>query len=368
MKTVYFTGSLPHHGQPPVGGGEVGNLRTVRMLESFGYNVSVIRRLRSNAGDSKFKRILSYPLRFAWNIICLFFVLLLGKRKGNVVHISGFAGVTIFIETMQMGVAKMFGYKTIYELRGGGIVDFYDRGGGWYKKQFRFLVKKADYIFSQGRENEVLLKSICNTPVFYYPNCVQDGFYPKEMPDKRKDKICLLFFGRIEKEKNPMLIVQIASILQKRFDNINLTMIGNGQEEMLKAVRLAMEEYLTKDSFTLLPGCDHDELRKKIADKHFYVFPSEQPREGQSNAVTEAMSLGIIPIASPQGFNRSTIGEEYLIVDEMCAEIYAQRIASIIDDGKLDFYSKLVRERFLENYTENIVFEKAKAEYSKILG
>ena len=368
MNTIYFTGSLPQQERPPVGGGEVGNLRTVRMLESFGYDVKIVRRLRSNTKDSKLKRLLTYPFRFLRNIVCLFFVLLFGHRKGNVVHISGFAGVTIFIETVQMCIAKMLGYKTIYELRGGGIVVFYESGGEWYKKQFRFLVNKSDYIFTQGRENEELLKSICDTPIFYYPNCVQDGFYPVTMPEKRRDKICLLFYGRIEKEKNPQMIVQIASLLQRRFDNITLTMIGNGQEEVLKAVSRSMEDNLEKESFILLPGCDHNELQKIIADKHFYVFPSEQPREGQSNAVTEAMSLGIIPIASPQGFSRSTIGDDFLIVDELSAEAYAQRIASIIEDGKIEFYSKFVRKRFLENFTETIVFEKAKVEYSKILG
>lgn len=365
MKTIFFTGSLPQMGKSPVGGGEVGNLRTIRMLESFGYEVKVIRRLRSDAKDSKIKRVLTYPVRFIRNVFCLFFLLLLGDRKESAVHISGFAGVTIFIEAVQMTIAKLFGYKTIYELRGGGIVDFYERGTIWYKKQFQGLIKGADYIFSQGIENEELLKSLCDTPVFYYPNCVQDGFYPAEMPDKRRDKINLLFFGRIEKEKNPLIIVHAAAVLQQQFDNITLTMIGNGRDELLKEVRKAMEDDLTTGSFVLLPGCEHDELRKIITDKHFYVFPSEQPREGQSNAVTEAMSMGIIPIASPQGFSRSTIGDDFLIVDELSAEAYANRIAEIIKNNKMDFYSHFVRRRFLENYTEKAVFGRVKRVYAQ---
>jgi glycosyltransferase involved in cell wall biosynthesis len=106
----------------------------------------------------------------------------------------------------------------------------------------------------------------------------------------------------------------------------------------------------------LLPGCSHDELKTVFADKHFYVFPSQQEREGQSNAVTEAMSQGVIPIASPQGFSRSTIGDDYLIVDELTAEAYAERIAEIIRKREIEKYSQFVRKRFLENYTEKAVF------------
>ena len=58
-RIVYFNGSLPYKGKAPVGGGEVGNMRTLRMLQSFGYKTKVIRRIRSNAADSKVKRMIS---------------------------------------------------------------------------------------------------------------------------------------------------------------------------------------------------------------------------------------------------------------------------------------------------------------------
>ena len=127
-----------------------------------------------------------------------------------------------------------------------------------------------------------------------------------------------------------------------------------------------MKADLTEGSFQLLPGCGHDELKNKLADKHFYIFPSEQPREGQSNAVTEVMAFGIIPIASPQGFNRSTIGDDQLIVDELTPEAYADRIAYIIRRGEIDYYSQYVRSRFINNYTERVVFERIQKEYAKI--
>ncbi len=363
---VYFTGSLPQKGQPPFGGGEVGNLRTIRMLEEGGYKVVAVRRLRSNAEDSKLKNLVTYPFRTLVNITNWFFVLLFGNRKRGVAHISGFYGHTIIVETLQVFFAKLFGYKLIYELRGGGATDYFENGSVGYKKQFHYILNKADYLFSQGKENEPLLRSLCDKPIFYYPNCVQKGFYPKSLPPKPESKINLLFFGRIEKEKNPLLIVDVASLLQKQFTNITLTILGNGQHDLLTQIHSKMVEKLREGSFQLLPGCDHDKLQEVLKGKHFYIFPSTQPREGQSNAVTEVMSYGIIPVASPQGFNCSTIGCEELIVRELTAEAYFNRISSIIRNNEFEKYSRYVRTRFLNNFTEEVVFKRTIDEYATI--
>ncbi len=356
IKTVYFTGSLPHKGEPPFGGGEVGNARTVGMLRSFGYKVVTVRKRRSNAKDSWLKSRIEYPFRTISNTIEWFLVLLFGSRKNGIAHISGFYGRTIYIETLQVFIAKLLGYSLVYELRGGGATKFYENGNKAYKAQFRYILNKASFLLSQGKENEPLLHSLCNAPIYYYPNCVQHGFYPEVLPERSKERINLFFFGRIEKVKNPFLIVRTASLLQKDFGNITLTMLGNGQADLLEKVRIQMQETLKPGSYQLLPGCSHDELKTVFADKHFYVFPSQQEREGQSNAVTEAMSQGVIPIASPQGFSRSTIGDDYLIVDELTAEAYAERIAEIIRKREIEKYSQFVRKRFLENYTEKAVF------------
>ena len=366
-KIVYFTGSLPRKGETPFGGGEVGNVRTIHMLQSFGYQVVTVRRHRSNAKDSKLKNLITYPLRMVCSVLQWFCTLAVGTRTNSVAHISGFYGSTIYIETLQVFVAKLLGYKLIYELRGGGATQFYEEGNGAYKKQFKYIVKKADYLLSQGKENEPLLKSLCETPVFYYPNCVQQGFYPEKMPSKTRDEVRLFFFGRIEDVKNPLLIVEAASLLQKEFDNITLTMLGNGQEEMIEQVRKKMKQSLKTGTYELLPGCEHDKLQEMLVDKHFYLFPSVQPHEGQSNAVTEAMSYGIIPIASPQGFNRSTIGDDYLIVEELKAEAYAKRIAKIIRKGEVEKYSQFARQRFMDSFTEKVVFDRMKEVLQSIM-
>ena len=365
MNKIYFYGSFHPKNKASYGGGEEGNLRTVSILRSAGYDVRIIRKLRSRASTSKFVKLASYPIRMMDGILKFLFILLFGCRK-SIVHISGFCGHTILNEYILMKISKALGYFSIFELRGGGADKFYYNGSAAYRKMFRWIVTNADYIFSQGMENKQLLDSICNTPFFYYPNYVEENFLPSSLPIKPTDSINLLFFGRVEKEKNVLLIVDTAAILQKELNNITLTIIGNGKPEYTHDVQQRMKERLRAGSFIYIPGCKHDDLKHHLADKHFYIFPSQQEYEGHSNAVTEAMAYGVVPIVSPQGFSRTIVGNDELVISELNATEYAKCISDKLNAGNFDEFSRNVYQRIQNNYTAEIVGKKLVQVYKEI--
>ena len=351
---IYFYGTLPKKGEPPFGGGEVGNLRTVTTLSQNGYDVRIVRHGKASSGQSKAFRHLTYPFRFLAGVGKWFFLLLFGNRK-SIAHVSGFYGSTMPLDVTLVDIASFLGYKTVYELRGGGATEFYNSGDNKYKRRFKRAVSKACCVFSQGLENKPLLDSICSTPFFYYPNSVNASFYPESLPEKPLDKINVIFFGRIEPAKHPLLSVEAISLLQKDFRDLHFTLIGRGEESYVNLVKKAMNEKLSPGSFEYVPGCDHDSLKSYLERMHFLIFPSAQKREGQSNAITEAMSFGVIPIATPQGFTRSVVGFPELIVENLGAESFASAISSIIKSGKIPYYSGECYTRFKENYTEETV-------------
>lgn len=361
-KHIYFYGSLPPKNKAAYGGGEIGNLRTVKMLRSLGYDVTTVRKLRSKSSASTFIKLFTYPWRLLDGVVKFFFTVLSGNRK-SIVHISGFGGHTIFNEFLIVATSKLMGYFTIFEIRGGG---YFINQSKWYVIFRNWILRHSDYIFSQGMENKPLIEQVCQKPFFYYPNYLEDDFIPKVMPHKPDGAFNMVFFGRVEKEKNVRLIVETAAILQKQYNNITLTIIGNGQADYVADIRNLMHDRLVSGSYELLPGCPHDELRQHLMDKHFYIFPSGQIFEGHSNAVTEAMAYGIVPVASPQGFSRTVVGNDELIVDELSAEQYAKRIARIIDDNRFNELSAFVYNRIQENYTYSIVRNKLSDVYSII--
>lgn len=365
-KKLYMYATLPRKGHVPFGGGEVGNMRTIRMLQDAGYEIVTIRQRTAEASWGLIMLYLTYPFRMIAGWGDTFFKLIFASRK-SLVHLSGFAGSTIFNEYILMHIMKMLGYRVVYELRGGGTVGFWENGSAFYKQMFRYLIDKACYVFSQGQENIPLIRSLTETPVYHYANCVEEDFAPKQMPEKPTDRVNLLFYGRIEESKHVDMIVEVAAMVQKVVPHVYLTVVGNGKADYIEHVKNTMQSMLNPGTFTCAPGCKHEELLSLLSDKHFYIFPSTQPREGQSNSVTECMAYGIVPIASPQGFNRSTIGDNKLIIDELKAESYAKRVVEIIQANKYHHYSRMMYERFQNNFTQKVVFERTLNVYREIL-
>lgn len=363
---IFFYGSLPLEGKPPFGGGEIGNMRTIRMLESGGYEVVQIRHRKAPANAGNVQKLVSYPIRLFFEWFEVLGKLLFASRK-SLVHFSGFAGATVFNEYVLVHLIKLLGFQVLYELRGGGAIQFWEQGSAFYRRMFRYILNSACQIFIQGKENIPLISSISEVPVYHYPNCVEDGFIPHNLPPKPKDRINLVFYGRVEENKHVNLIVEITALVQKELKSTHLTIVGDGQKKYLDNVKKSMKSLLIPGSYNYLQGCKHEDLPSLLVDKHFYIFPSTQPREGQSNSVTECMGFGIIPIASPQGFNRSTIGDDYLIIDYLTAEQYANRIVEIVKHKQFDKLSAQMQKRFRENYTQDIVFMKTLNVYRSII-
>lgn len=364
-KKIVFFGLLPGKNPRLYGGGELGNQRTVNMFKEFGYNVSIIRKTGLKNDKTRLVRYTTYPFRFIYDTVRIFIFLLFSTRK-KLVHYSGFAGASIFVENIQTSIIKMLGYKLVYELRGGGGLYYFKNSTEKYRKLFSKVVNRADFIFAQGEENIPIINQLTKTKCCHYPNIVEDNFMPSVCPPKEADTVNLIFFGRIQIDKHVLLIVEVASILQKKMKNVTLTVIGNGPAEYREKVMEMMENRLAAGTYRMIPGCTHDELKGYLSSMHFFIFPSTQPLEGQSNSLTEAMSYGIIPIVSPQGFNKSTVGDDMFVVNELSAEKYAESILDLIDNNDITDLSKRTYNRIRNHYTKRQVYDRIKDLYDSL--
>lgn len=359
---VYFYGALPTKGKAPYGGGEIGNLRTLKMLESFGIAVTVIKQRRSSVKSSKLYNIITYPGRTLLTLFEYFLKIVFGSRT-NICHVVGFAGVTLASECLYIYLSRLLGYKTIYELRGGRVIESFYNGGSTYQYFFTACLRNSTAIFTQGKENMPLLTSLCDTPIYYYPNGVSDTFMPLHCPKKPKDHLNIIYFGRIEQEKNIQLILDAFKIIRERYKVAHITVIGNGNDAYMSQMREHAHVCLPLDSYEFINGCSHENLPGYLERMHFYLFPSAQKSEGQSNAITEAMSFGIVPIVSPQGFSRSLVDDEVLVVENYKAEEYAERVIQIVESNEYDKYSSKMYERIKNNFTEDAIAEMTRPVY-----
>lgn len=364
---IYFFANFGNLNRLPYGGGEMGNRRTLKMMRKAGFDVHLIEKYNRVLKHTwTYDFIISY--RMWWNIVKFLITLLFGRRKNSLVHIAGFYGSTIYFERILVAISHLLGYRTIYEMRGGGATFNYNEGTKIYRHFFEATIKQADYIFSQGQENKPLVDSIApKKHFFYYPNCVMHDFSPDTYLKKPTDRINLLYFGRVSKKKNVDIVINTFNLLAAKYDNIFLDIIGNCTEPAYaQEIRLRIETSEYNNRITLHPACNHKKLKKHLSTKHFYIFPTTEPREGHSNALTEAMSWGLIPIATDMGFNRAIIGNDALIVKTLSPDSFASIVSHIIDYEKISELSQQAYQRIKDNYTEEIVYNRLEEEYNFI--
>lgn len=368
QKRIYFFACFGDWDKVPYGGGEQGNRRTLQLMRDAGYEVTTISKYTKVYIENKILLIIVVFSKMLWCLLKLFWVLFWGRRKNSIVHIGGIYYTMVYFELALVTMAKILGYKTIYEMRGGGARVYYDTGSKLYRYTFDKIIKRCDCVFSQGLENYELIDSIVpNKERYYYPNYVMPDFYPAKYPDKKLNPLKLLYFGRISKTKNVDLILDATKIIVERIKDVELEIVGNFVESNYREELYSKVDKLGLQSIvTFKPACSHESLRDILRDNIFYLFPTSETHEGHSNAVTEAMAWGVIPIATPQGFNRSVINNGSLIVEELTPKAFAERVIQIVENGEVEKLSLSMYNRCINLYTAETAYISLKKEYDSL--
>ena len=148
---------------------------------------------------------------------------------------------------------------------------------------------------------------------------------------------------------------------------MTLSIVGNHTDDNYYN---SLMDYVRKNELSecvsFYPACNHEKLKEHLKDKHFYIFPTTEPHEGHSNAMTEAMAWGLIPIATPQGFNRSVVDNQDLIVSELSPTAFAMCVSKIIDGNRVELYSRQSYERVKCYYSAETVYNQLKGKYIEL--
>jgi glycosyltransferase involved in cell wall biosynthesis len=273
------------------------------------------------------------------------------------IHVSGFYGHLIYIEWLFVFTAKLINRNVVYELRAGGVDTLFRDRGLIYRAFFKSTVTSAKSVLCQGKNYLNFLEENFKVKAYYYPNFVSSKlifFTTNENRDQAKNLI-LIYFGRIHPKKNIELTIDVLSILIREGINAQLFCIGEGESEYLNFLMAAVKNKQVSDQCYFLAPLTKFDLFKYVKNAHFFIFPTRELREGHSNSLTEAMSFGVVPIASNCGFNETIINDPRLIISEQNPEKYAFIIKSIWLTGRWTDFSAEMRKRVLENYTEKAI-------------
>jgi glycosyltransferase involved in cell wall biosynthesis len=169
---------------------------------------------------------------------------------------------------------------------------------------FKKIYFKADAVILLSENSEKTMREWgYDKPIYRVTTAVSNDIIQnittKTINDKfenNKQTLNLLFLARIEKQKGIYELIDTLEILNKTYNNLVLTIAGDGREE--KAIReYISEKNIENVSFTGF--VNNEEKIKVFNNNHIYIFPSYT--EGMPTSVLEAMAFGLPVITTAVG-------------------------------------------------------------------
>lgn len=341
----------------PVSGGQSSARRVIKGLEEMGMNIVPIKKHRNKLiGKIKHK---TEAFLFIWfDMYKIIRTMLFGHRKNTAFLFLTYAGSLVPYELYLSVLIKLLGYKSIIYWKGGKILDYYIKGSNSYRWMFIRTMNLQTACLFEGKDGLDLVKAHAKPLLVYFPNYLADEHIPLQCPQKPSNEWNIMYFGRINKQKNVLAIIEAFNRVSTMLPNqkIRLTLIGGGgHADYLKKVdeAIASSPYRTNiERYGLSP---FDFIKEKMQSAHFFLFPTETKAEGHSNALNEAMSQGLVPVVSNLHFNASIVGNDKFVVEGYNPQDYADRIVSLIKSGEMANYSLEVWERVKRLYAKSVV-------------
>lgn len=358
MKTIMiFTGFyIPH-----LGGVENYTYNLSKQLITKGYKVIIITSNDSNYKDHEIIEnieIFRLPVFKIFSSRYPIFKIFNKSYKDNMKKIKN-ENVDFIIANTRFYLTSLVGNNIarkknveIYHIEHGSayltvnnkILDFF---GKFYEHFITFLVKrKSNGFFAVSKAAGEWLKNFNIDCKGYWYNSINENDIPK-LKEKSTDKIIFSFAGRMIEQKGVLNIINAFNKLTKKYDNIELHMLGDG----------ALFEKLKKDNIdskkVIFYGYQPKEKVFEVLNKsHVHLIPSTHP-EGFPTSALEAGAMKNVLIVTANGGLKEIVDHETngIIVDETCQSLYEAMELVIIKSDLIKKYGNKMYKKVLNNFT-----------------
>ncbi len=177
----------------------------------------------------------------------------------------------------------------------------------------------------------------------YQGRCYRWGYFPELMEhdinsllnDKPKERLKLIWCGRLIKWKHPEAAVDLAYRLRQQGIEFELELIGTGELE--KELRCSIESFKLTDQVTLSGALEPTKVRRIMEAANIFLSTSDF-EEGWGAVLNEAMNSGCVVFAS-----HAVGAAPYLIEDGINGYIYKsgrvdelfEKVRQVIEDPVL---------------------------------
>ncbi|MGH6737159.1 MAG: glycosyltransferase family 4 protein [Methyloceanibacter sp.] len=342
---VAYCGPIAQPGQPARGGYESANRRLIDDLRLRG--LDVLEFPYPVALGTQFGKGFAYARRFA----VILAELVQQRRRFDILHLTPLYRHFLYAETALCLIAWSLGKRVVFDIRAGSFIRHYRKRSSLYRTLAEALLRRADMLAVEGKEDLPFVEARRDKPILYLPNYVKTHA-PQPVSARHDTPIRIAFLGRVVPEKGIETALRALRALQDMGMPAHLDVIGEGDESYLHTLAHRTLDLPVK-WHGALPA---DVIRPKLAAAHFFIFPTTHDGEGHSNALTEAMAEGLVPICSGNGFNRSVVGECGRVLPmDASGEDYAAAIAAIGTGSAWRSLSEAARSRVAQHFSSDAV-------------
>lgn len=351
--TILYFGPIAAKGQPALGGYEAANRKNIEELRRQGLQVieypnPIINRKLGMLGKLAYLKLFQLPLG-------------LYKYKGKkdvIMHITplyrNLACPAVFTEWM----AQKLSIPVVLDLRAGSFIDIYNNNGARQRRLMDKMLRLSTHVTVEGTSYTKDIRRVSGYKgrIDYFPNIV-DCSMLKYQERTGGAMINLFYFGRITLSKGVDIILKIINLLD---NNYHLYLAGNIAPDVDKNTLVG------NGKITYLGKLSPAQLREQMKEMHIFLFPTRHPGEGQSNSLIEAMSEGLIPVTSDQGFCREVVADCGKVLPQGCnAEDYVAAIRDIVS-GDMQTQGKMCIKHITECHNLKIEIAKLIKIYNEI--
>lgn len=355
MSSILFIGPIAQPGSPAFGGFEASNRRTINLLHQLDLSVTELP-YPDTSGRSLPRKLNLYFCYF----IKTYYRILFLKKKYQFAHLTPYFYAFIWPELIIVLLLKIKRICITCDIRAGTAISNYEVSSRLYQQAFRLFLLLSNKQFVEGEKYILFIQKIISRTACYYPNYVEHYLEPNQN-DPRKytllSSLKIIYFGRISLHKGINTIVNIHQLLIASGLTCELTIFGKDSDNI-------MEKYVSINSISFSGPKAALQINEALLKNHFFIFPSIHVGEGHSNALTEAMAYGVVPICSDNGFNKDIVrGAGIVLPLKATAEDYYNEIINIIKNNQWHTLSNLAINNTIERFTSKHIIKLLQSNY-----
>lgn len=357
---VYLCGPIAEFGQPAKGGYQSANLRLMQALAQRGIKVHTLAYAQPN--PPQIRKIMKHVTRFT-----VLTLRLVTCERNAILHITALRLMFLYPELVLMYLAKFRNCRIIYDMRDGLTADVAQLAkSAWYTRCFTHALKIADLVMVEGQPQVRFVETLSARTPIVIPNHIDVASIPLRSPKAgNRDTPIIAYAGTLKPEKGISTILQTARILKGEGLEIRVRVAGTGEADYLEELRVRYADIGVdwRGSQTA------EAVLEMFSESHFFIFPSKWRGEGQSNALTEAMACGCVPIVSDQGFNAATVGGCGVVLpSDAEPHDYSSAVQQIWRNGHWEKLSQCAIKRVRREFSTSLVVDRIASRYSELVG